>query len=378
MSVGFSGEYDDNVNSTSTNRQGSFRGGVVAGLQANIPRERTFFRMRYNYAATYTPDYPASTTNAHHNATDSKLDQAHIFDGLVSHTFSPRLVLNVSDALRRAVEPGYVDVDLTRNVQIQRRGDYLFNLASTDLDYKLSRRWTATLRGSWELWRYDEPTIATNNDRDIYTGALDVTYAVTPRTFTGVGYQHSTQTYDNPGSNDTRNSQSDIAYVSLNHAFNPQLSANSTAGIQLEEFGDGTKDTAPSVSASINYNYSRDAIASIGFRYSIAATEVGAFRSTEAATTFARLSYKFTPKFGASANGLYSLSTFQNPVPGAFAPGSTIPHDESIYSLGLNLNYNFTRWCRGSLNYNYDHVISDVADRNLVRNRGGLTLTLFY
>src|SRR2546428_11248246 len=58
LSVGFLGEYDDNIDTSSTNQQGSVRSHVSAVLQANIPSEETFFRMRYAYDAAYTPDRP--------------------------------------------------------------------------------------------------------------------------------------------------------------------------------------------------------------------------------------------------------------------------------------------------------------------------------
>jgi hypothetical protein len=146
LTVGFLSEYDDNIDTSSTNQQGGVRSHVSAVLQANIPREQTFFRMRYAYDVAYTPDRPSvnvitmmgSVIHTNRVAQD-KLEQAHIFDALLSHTFSPRLVLNLNDSLRRAVEPALVGTETAQPVELQRRGDYTFNGANMNLSYSVGR-----------------------------------------------------------------------------------------------------------------------------------------------------------------------------------------------------------------------------------------------
>jgi hypothetical protein len=368
VNAGFSAEFDDNINTTASNRQSGVREGVTAGVQANVPLEQTFFRMRYNYGASYAPQQRGSN-----------VDQSHSFDGLLSHTFSPRLVVNLSDTLRRGIEPDAVDVTSAQNIQLQQRGDYLFDTLSADGNYNLSRRLTGTVRGGWEVWQYDVSAIASNNDRTGYHGAFELSYELTPRTFAGLGYEYSVSDYSSPGSNSLRNSTSHNAYAMFSHVFNPQLSANVQAGAERREFSDGT-DMAPSISSALNYNYSRDATATLGFRYSITATEVDAFRSTDAATAFVQAGYRFTQRLNASAHGLYSLATFGNPLPGAFAgvKGNAIPKQEQDAAAGLSLTYQFTRWFSGVLNYDFDWVHSDDKARSFDRDRVGLLMNLSY
>lgn len=366
MSVGFSGEFDDNINTTTTDRQSGFRESATGVLQATVPREQTFFRARYQYQASYTADQIGA-----------KLDQAHIFDTLLSHTFSPRLVLDISDALRKAVEPGLVENQQGQQVELRRRGDYLYNEANAALSYTLSHRWIATLRGGWGLWRYDEPTVANDNDRTYYRGGFDLVHGLDQRTFAGISYQYNVSDYTNPGTNDTRNSMSHSFYLTFAHTFGPRLSANINAGAELREFGDGTTQQSPNLSTSINYTLAPGSQASLGFQYAISTTEVGTFRSSDTANLFGRVNYLVTRKLTAGVNGLYSINTFQNPLPGATFVGP-VPKGEEVYSLGLSIGYQFTQWARGALNYNYDRLSSDIQGRSFFRNRVGLGLTLSY
>src|SRR5207244_12377847 len=129
-------------------------------------------------------------------------------------------------------------------------------------------------------------------------------YGLSPRTFTGVGYQFSVDDYVHPGSNDERNSTSQIGYFAFNQRFSSKFSSSMHGGMQLREFSGGTQDTSPFASASLNYNFARQGTASMGFRYSLFSTEVSGFRSTETAQLYGQARYRFTQKFSASTQGL--------------------------------------------------------------------------
>jgi hypothetical protein len=366
IGVGTLVEYDDNVNTTQTQKQEGIRSGVTASLMGSMPREQTYFRMRYDFEGSYVTD-----------RNQQSLEQSHAFDGLFSHEFSPRLVLSINDSLRRAVEPDLVDVSAGQGAQLQRRGDYLYNTTALSLNYDLTARWSVALRGSGELWRYDDPVFAFNNDRQNYNAAVDLTHMLTPRTFVGFGYSHGITDYVNPGTNDARNSTADMFYLIFSHVFNPRLSFNTSAGIDLHEFGDGTKDQAPFANLAVNYRYSDRAVASLGFRYGITTTEVGLFRSTETATLFGSASYQVTPRLTAAFNGLYANSTFGNPQPGIIFIG-TIPQGEDTYRVSLSLAYQFPRYVNVGLSYTYEEVISDFPGRSFNRNRVTLRVNLQY
>ncbi len=200
---------------------------------------------------------------------------------------------------------------------------------------------------------------------------------LSPRTFVGVGYRYTIVDYVNPGTNDARNSTAHELYLIFSHVFNPRLSFTANAGVDLQEFGDGTKDTAPSANVAVNYRYSDRATASLGFRYGITTTEVGLFRSTDSATLYGTANYQFTPNFSASLSGLYSQATFGNLQPGVIVIG-TPPQNEDTYRASLSLLYQFPRYVNLGLSYTYEDVTSDFPGRSFNRNRVTLRVDIRY
>ncbi len=366
ISVGSILEYDDNINTTETQKQEGIRSGFTASLAGAMPREQTYIRMRYDFGGSYVT-----------GRNQQGLEQSHVFDGLLSHEFSPRLKLDINDSLRRAVEPDLVEVTSGQGTQLQRRGDYLFNGAALSLGYDLTARWLVTLRAGMDLWRYDDPAFAAQNDRQVYSPAVELTHMLSPRTFVGVGYRYTIVDYVNPGTNDARNSTAHELYLIFSHVFNPRLSFTANAGVDLQEFGDGTKDTAPSANVAVNYRYSDRATASLGFRYGITTTEVGLFRSTDSATLYGTANYQFTPNFSASLSGLYSQATFGNLQPGVIVIG-TPPQNEDTYRASLSLLYQFPRYVNLGLSYTYEDVTSDFPGRSFNRNRVTLRVDIRY
>jgi hypothetical protein len=324
--------------------------------------------MNTTYGVTYSPD-----------RTSGQTEQSVVFDGLLSHTFSPRLVANVNDTVRYGIEPPVSDIISGKSIQLQQSDNYVENNASTSVSYDLSRRWMMTVRGGWDLWRYESSVNASNNDRDVYTVGPQLVYSLTPRTFVGSGYSYTVTDFVYPGSNSLRNSTSHYGYLSFSHAFNPQLSINLDAGVQLVEHPDGTQDTAPAGDMALNYNYSKDMTVSLGFRYGLQTySGDSVFRGTDTQTTYAQMSYRVTQKLQAALTGLFSYSSYQNPVPGAFPPGTPIPSGEDTFSVSLSLTYLFNRWSSASLDYSYQEVNSDIAGNSFTQNRVGVGVSIRY
>jgi hypothetical protein len=118
-------------------------------------------------------------------------------------------------------------------------------------------------------------------------------------------------------------------------------------------------------------------VASAGFSYSLYTSEVAAYRSSEAATMFASVNHRITPKFHGSLSGSYVIYTYQNPSPFAFPPPPSSPQEEA-FQVSLGLSYFFTPWVNGNVNYYYDFVSSDLGGRSFDRNRASLALRFLY
>jgi hypothetical protein len=368
VSAGAYAYYNDNINTTTTNQLAGWQSYQEIKLRVNVPAEQTFFRMNTTYGVTYSPE-----------RTSGQTEQAVLFDGLLSHTFSPRLVVNLNENFRYALEPAVSDIINGQSIQLQQSANYIENNTAATINYDLSRRWQMSVRGGWDLWRYESGINSSNYDRDVYSTGMDLLYALTPRTFLGAGYRFTSTDYVNPGSNSYRNADSHYGYLVFNHAFNPQLSVNMDAGGQLVEYAGGTQDTSPAGDIAVNYNFSKDMTMSLGFRYGLQTyTSSSAFRSTDTQTTFAQMSYRVTRKLQASASGFYSYSEYQNPNPAFFAPGRPIPKNENSFSVNLSLAYIFNLWSSASVNYTYQEVNSDFSGNSFTQNRIGVGISIHY
>ncbi len=366
VTVSLRSEYDDNIFTTSSNRESSVKGIIEPQVLINIPSEQTFLGLRYGYGAAYFADRPGD-----------QVDESHVVDFLFSHTFNPRLTLDARDTFRRGIEPELVEVQGNVPIITRRRGDYFYNMLNGTVSSDLGRRWTVSLGGDWAYWRYDDSETVAVNDRDIYQASLGTAYALDRRTSVGVNYRFTRVDYVQPGTNDTRNSDSHSVFLSWVRRFTPQFSLQVNAGQETREFGDGTQQSAPTAEATATYNYGPESAVSAGFRYSIATTEVGQFRSVDEAGLYARVGHRITPKFRVGLDAVYVRDTFENPTPGAGLAGGL---EEDVLRFAFSMSYAFTKWLYGDFSYTYDRVDSDIptAERTFDRNRVSLGLRLTY
>jgi hypothetical protein len=355
--------YDDNVNTSSANKQGATTTAIEPQLLVNIPLETTSFGLRYTYGATY------------YSTHGSTIDQSHRAELAFSHTFTSRLALSMSDNVVRGLQPELVQLTTGVPVITRIRGDYLYNDLNGTLSYALLQRWTLSVGGTWQLWRYDDLAISIANDLDQYEATLAAFYAISPRTSVGVNYQYGMVNYVNQGTAGSRNSKSNTGFLSLVRRFNPKLSLQVNGGYELRDFDDGTSESAPSVNASLSFNYAPRSAVTAGFSYQLSTTEVATYRATEAASLFGQINHAFTPKFNALANVAYSLFTFRSPTPGSLLPPGL---QETGFQTGLTLTYEFQRWLSADLRYTYTQATSDLAGRSFDRNQVSMGLRFTY
>ncbi|HUK82893.1 MAG TPA: hypothetical protein VLZ12_09720, partial [Verrucomicrobiae bacterium] len=91
------GIYDSNWNATEVNPQSGFRFGSDLQLRANIPLERMFLGLRYDYGVLYPRDPNAGGVDQTHNASVSFI-----------YSFSPRLALSLNETFVYSLEPQLV------------------------------------------------------------------------------------------------------------------------------------------------------------------------------------------------------------------------------------------------------------------------------
>lgn len=340
-SVSAGGTYDDNFNATQKNRQSGFRFASDVKFRAAVPLERFLAGVQYDYGIRYPRDINLGGVEETHNVTAS-----------VNYTLNPQLMLGLSETFINSLQPQLVQTSANAPATIVQAGTYDYNNMVGSLSYALTPRWTLSANGSWDFWRYQVSSVASNNDHDDYTATISALYALDPRTSVGVNYQYAQTVFVHPGSNKGLNASSDTAYLSVVRRFNPQLSATANGGYTIRKSEDGTVSTSPSAYGSLVYNYGPASALTLTIAESLSSASLGATRqfSAQENTSFAlQASHRLTTRLRALADLTYVYSTFTAPLSSTV----TVKPTEQALTAHLGLSYAFREWLSANLDYYY-------------------------
>ena len=358
VDAGLSVGYDDNVYSANGSRkQGSTTTTLNPRLFLNIPLDQTFLGLRYSYDWIY---YWERTGG-------EKYDQNHSADLIFSHRFNPRIQLDLTDNFRRGISPALVNIAIGVPYIQQEQGNYFYNNATATLTYNLSRLWTLSVYNGWEYWSYDNSAVA-SQDRNVYSPGAALNYLLSPVTTLGINFRMGIVDYRDPRTNNALNSTTETAFLSLSHAFNPQLSGQISAGGGVTELGDGHNSSSPYLTAGLTYRYAPNGTVTVGTSYFLYTSDSYGYRNSDTLATYLQFCHAVTQKLTARVAVSYIHSKYNDPD---FSLPTTVqsnPSDDS-WRLNLGTTYVFTRWLQGEFNYEFTHVTSDLSnafDRNRV------------
>ena len=357
VSLGTRIGYDDNTGTTENNRRDSFLTSISPQASLNLPLEETFLGLRYGYNAVWYDDRRG----------DEPWDQSHSVDCLISHQFNSRFTLDLTDRFRRGIEPELVEVEAGIPVTVRRLSDYSYNNLNLAAVYNLTRRWTASASLNWQLWRYDDQSLAQANDRDNYQAVGTLLYSLSPQTFVGGNYRYATTLYKEAGPDEEKNSDGHALYASLIHRFNPRLTSSLNLGYEFREFGDGEETDSPYFVGSLSYTYARASAVSLAVSYSFTDSTPGTkgFRGSETLATTLQFSQRITARFRANLDVVYAHTTYGDPTTGFTDKSLT----QQSLSVGAVARYYFTSWLNTDLSYRYNLAFGDSDSAEYYRNR---------
>ncbi len=364
--------YDDNFNATEKDRQSGIRSVSDVKLRANVPFERFFVGMQYDYQAIYPQDIKLGG-----------FDETHNLNLTANYTVNPRLALNFNENFINSLQPGLVQNIAGAPVTVTQTSTYIYDNVGGGLIYSLAPRWNVSLNGSWDIWDYQSSVVASNNNHQDYSATLSALYLLDTRTTVGLNYQFGENVFVNPGPNDGLNAVSHTLYLSLSRRFNPRLSASLNGGYTIRESQDGTQSTSPSAYGQLVYNYGPMSTITLTVAQSLNEATVGVNRqfSAQQNTSFVlQINHRVTVRLRAIGDITYVYSSFVAPLNGGGATGpipiggfggptlipppggGTIsPNDQSL-TAHLGLNYAFRDWASAVLDYYYiEQVSSDAA-----------------
>ncbi|HXI83891.1 MAG TPA: hypothetical protein VNL17_07350 [Verrucomicrobiae bacterium] len=383
--------YDDNFNAVEKNPQAGVRYISDLKFRANVPLERFFAGMQYDYGVTYPRDINLGG-----------IDETHNLSAGATYTVNPRLTLNANENFVTSLEPQLVQGAAKAPVTIVQAGTYVYDSAGGGVVYSLSPRWNVSANGSWDIWRYQEAAIATNNDREDYTATLSALYLFDSRTTVGLNYQVGENVFVNPGTNSARNAISHTLYLSAVRRFNPRLSLSINGGYTVRYSPDGSQSTSPSLYGSLVYNYGPINTITLTVAQSLSEATVGVtgqFSAQQNTSFVAEISHRLTTRLRVIGDITYVYSSFTQPLGGGGGPsgpvavggfqnptfigpvgGATISPNDQALTLHLGLNYAFRSWVSAVLNYDYYQLTSSEAAlvQPYTRNQASAGISLVY
>ena len=403
------GFYDNNYTTGSSgNTHGSYGFEISPQLNINVPLQQTEIGARYIYGLYYYQDRDEKGQDP--------LDHTHQLDLWLDHAFNEHWEGRMQDSFVVAQEPELLQGGTTTRVE----GNNIANSASfsmhTDWTRLLSTEFTFQNKfydyensgakvdttggaGFWTLNAGANPgaSLAGLLNRDENYFSLDVDWNLTPTTVVLVGYQYGQVNYigDEPiavfntfgppkskvYSSSTRNSLSHYVYVGALYNLLGNLSLNGRLGAQYtDNYNDPSHTTSfgPYANVSLSYTYLPGSYAQIGVTHSRNATDEIDLNNNNGSITldqestmiFASINHRVTPKLMATLIGSYEYSVFNG--------GSVDGQADTLYSVGLNFNYAFTRHFSGEVGYNYDKLNSDIVGRSFARDRVYVGFTAAY
>ncbi len=398
------GFYDDNYTTSpsGTNRLSSFGFEVKPSAALKFETPTTTLKASYFMDMRYYDDRVVN-----------RADYSHDFELYWRQKWDERFITELSDTFVIAQEPELLNPnDVTSPLRAD--GNNLRNTAAVNMTAKANDELTFVLGYANTLFSYDQDYNSLTAAQKLAgsvsrSGALDRVdqsatltgrYSIDRQSTAVLGYQFEDVGYTSEeilvktGSANykasIRDNHSHYAFTGLDHFFTPDLSASLRVGIQATEYYNDSASTGsfgPYVDLSSTWKYREDGALTLGFSHRRTQTDLIGNTTTQVtslsnlsldqdvSTFYLNFSQKITPKLTATLNGQFQSANLK---------GGLVGNDtEQFSTLGLNLTYEFSRFLRGDLGYNYDDLNSNVAvspgqTRSYDRNRVYVGITASY
>ncbi len=364
-SASLRGFYDDNIftaNSASGGKLESFGFDIAPSVTYGRTMDNTSFDLGYTYLARWFENRPNSSWDQNHNASVN-----------LSHIFSPRAKVNVSDVFVSAQDPGQFAPG--SGLVLRAEGDNISNAATASAELAATDTIVATASYRNNLFDYDNAVFANSLNRVEHLPALELSYILSEVTSATFGYQFGIFDFDQARDFDIHS-----IYGGVKHTFTQNFSGMLNAGVQVTDYDligvDST--TTPYLDGKLVYQYDVGSDIVFNVRHQVNATDVylnaiGGLLAANQQTTLFRVAWghAFTGRIKGTAIGQFQNSTFN----GGAADGAT----ETFWTLGATVAYKLTENVGVDLSYFHDSLNSDPValgfDRGYGRNRIFLGVT---
>lgn len=372
VSVSVRGGYDDNVNLTPFNPQGSFFTNVGLGVTYEFGSPRTRLRLSSGASFTYYFDRDDTFTNY-----GDDFDVNAYVGFAITHRATPRLTLSANLYATYVSQPDFQSFNNAGNTfSFGRQSQNLFfTVNKFSVGYAWTPRFSTVSSYTLGYTNYDDDIVSIFQDRFEHTIGNEFRFLVLPTTTVVAEYRFGIVDYTE---SDNRNSTSHYLLAGIDHSFSPRFNISTRAGVEFRDydnngaFGTDATQTSPYGEFTLNYALAQNTSVAWTNRYSIEQSDVPELLSRQTYRTGVSLRHNFTSHIVGGLNFAYQNDDYNGSV---FTPSFT----EDSLDISVSLRYAITRNWAIDAGYNHTEVISDTAlFREYSRNRYYLGATFTF
>ena len=365
VSVSLRGGYDDNVNTTAFDEQGSAFVSIGGTVAYNFGSPRTQLSLTTGGGLTYYLDDIQGNNGDNYDA--------NIYLSLAAtHKATPRLTLAASVYASYQSQP-----DFSLNVALNRQsGNFFYTSDKFSLAYLWTPRFSTVTSYTLGVVNYDSSTNGAFEDRVENTVGNEFRFLVLPTTSLIAEYRAMWINYDN---NSVRDSMSNFALVGIDHSFSPRFNISLRGGAEFRNYDNAflnqnSNVTDPYFEGTLIYAASKWTSITWTNRYGLEEPDVVLSQRRTTYRTGLSVRHYFTAKF--STNLAFFYEHDNNDGFFSFLTRSPAFTEES-YDLVFSARYALTRNFALEAGYNFTDVESDIPLRSYTRNRfwGGVNFS---
>ncbi len=364
-----SGGYDDNVNTTATQKQGSAftNGNVLLDYTFGDPRLQvilnagaggTYYYERLN-SVTPAPSPAPTTTNQNY---DIDLKGAL---GL-SYKSSPRLTLGSTLLVEYLTEPSF---DYVGGLNY-RNGNYLYTTDMFFVSYAWNSRFGTKTSYTFEAYNYDNTSLGAFSNHVTNTFGNEFRFQLVPTSALIAEYRFGIVSYENS----TLDSMTHFILGGIDHTFSPRLTASFRGGAEFRSYDSAGDRTGPYFEATVNYAVGKRIAVSWTSNYGIEEPDVANAQSRTTFRTGLQTKFNLTARI-ISTLDLYYVHDDYHSLATAMTPSA--PFTDDTFDAGVSVRYAITPIIGVQAGYHYSDISSDVGAREYSRNRvyAGINVT---
>jgi Putative beta-barrel porin 2 len=353
--------YDDNVNTTQTNKQAALDTEIAPSILCNFPLTGGSFSARESVGLTYyAPVGPNSNSNVPNNRVDT-YDITDEFVASYTHAFSDRFNLTAGEQFRYYTEPSLYESVGTNYYN----GAYVSNVANVGL----TAQWTPLFGSSTSytntVVNYEEASVAQsqNNIENTFSHAFSLT--VLPTVSASAGGSIDEIDYD-----DSRGYINYTGFGGVQWSASPDLALSAQAGASYTEnnqiAGQPNQPGEINPYGALSLTWTTGTRSSVSFSYSHSVTPTDEIDAEgQVSDRFSASGrYDITPKLTATVQGILTNAVITEDL---FNSG-TSNFSEIDYGLGVTLYYHLNGHIDLDAGLNLSGVSSPVEDLDYSRD----------